>query len=304
MLRLGKVVLGVGLASVFFAVGAEVFMISRPFEKAPGVSPGDVGLAYEDVVIDGAGGVELRGWLLPARGARRSVILAPAGGENRAEIGGDTSLPLIRKLVEHGFTVLALDMRGYGLSGGRPTWGFLESNDLESAVRFMNARGYPNEAVAVVGFSIGGVAALRLAGRLPELGAVVADGALPSVRWTVRAVLPCCDAAISPLVRLWARVLLGVDVDEIQPVEDLARLDGRRVMLVYGSEDELAKAGAPAVMQAANPQATVVVVPGARHIQAYRINPEAYGERLVRFLDDAMGRPLAPEGAGSSVRPR
>jgi len=59
-------------------------------------------------------------------------------------------------------SVVALDMRGHGRSGGVTTLGDTEVLDVAAAVRWVRDLGYP--CVVTVGFSLGGAVVLREAG--------------------------------------------------------------------------------------------------------------------------------------------
>jgi pimeloyl-ACP methyl ester carboxylesterase len=74
-------------------------------------------------------------------------------------------------LAEHA-GVVTLDLRGHGQSGGRSTLGDLEAMDVDAAVRWARELGYPK--VATVGFSLGAACAVRQAGVLGGVDAVVA----------------------------------------------------------------------------------------------------------------------------------
>ena len=75
-------------------------------------------------------------------------------------------------------SVIAIDMRGHGRSGGRTTVGQLEVNDVTSAVEWARDLGY--RSVVSVGFSLGGAVVLREAG-LVQAGVLPAEGRVDAV---------------------------------------------------------------------------------------------------------------------------
>ena len=80
--------------------------------------------------------------------------------------------PLIPVLVENGFAVLAIDMRGHGETGGEMNWALAEQ-DVQAALDWLKDR---NEVtyVTVVGASIGANLALRAGANDSTVSAVVA----------------------------------------------------------------------------------------------------------------------------------
>jgi pimeloyl-ACP methyl ester carboxylesterase len=88
--------------------------------------------------------------------------------------------PVVRRLSRR-FTVLALELRGHGGSGGRSSVGAVEERDVTAAVDWLRADG--TTRVAALGFSLGGAVVVRAAAVIP-IDAVVAVSA-PS-RWYLR----------------------------------------------------------------------------------------------------------------------
>jgi pimeloyl-ACP methyl ester carboxylesterase len=83
-------------------------------------------------------------------------------------------------------SVIAIDFRGHGRSGGLSTVGDREIFDIDAAVR--NARDRGHERVAVVGFSMGAAAAVRHAALLGGVDAIVSVSA--PTRWYYRETRP------------------------------------------------------------------------------------------------------------------
>ena len=86
-----------------------IFMPSRDIAR----TPADVHLQYKEVFVP-IGATSLHGWWLPAEDETAPAILYLHG--NDLNIGADLDhFARIRRL---GFSVLAVDYRGYGKSGG------------------------------------------------------------------------------------------------------------------------------------------------------------------------------------------
>src|SRR5687768_17541847 len=82
-------------------------------------TPQHAGIPFEALTIHTSDGERLRAWLMtpPAPQAARARIVYFHGN------GGNLSnwSPILTTIVRHGYAVLAVDYRGYGLSTGRPT---------------------------------------------------------------------------------------------------------------------------------------------------------------------------------------
>jgi len=139
--------------------------------------------------------------------------------------------------------VLAIDFRGHGRSHGRSTVGDLEVLDLEAAV--VHARDLGYRRVAVVGFSMGASVAIRHAGLLGGVDAVVSVSS--PARWYYRDTKPMRQvhwAIEQRLGRLAVRLLKrtriavgGWDPVPAAPHEVIGAIAPTPVLIVHGDAD-------------------------------------------------------------------
>lgn len=138
------------------------------------------------------------------------------------------------------FTVYGFDFRGHGGSGGVSTWGDLEIHDVQAVVELARADG--RRRVATLGSSMGAVAAVRHAGLIGGVDAVVA-ASTPS-RWDghhSRAVERMRWMAGTPRGRRMAR-LAGLRFSEEwawpqTPEEVVGEIAPTPLLLVHGRDD-------------------------------------------------------------------
>jgi alpha-beta hydrolase superfamily lysophospholipase len=279
-------------------------MMRPPWYAVPGpgrsLAPGplrdprsDFGLDYQDVAFPTDGGAVLRGWLVPAGDGRAAVVLAGGGWSDRRSL-----IALAPLLHRAGYATLAFDYRERGASDGTglgASYGWRESADVSAAVRFLkDERHY--ERVAVIGYSMGGTAAILAAAADPRIDAVVASTpgtTLPDLLAT----LP--ETADTPIWMrgLIARVFLlriGAPLPAVRslavgPLYVVDRIAPRPLLLLHGSDDRvnsvadtqrlLARAGAPKEL---------VVVAGAGHLDVLDERSGEVLRRILTFLDDAL----------------
>jgi uncharacterized protein len=88
------------------------------FFPFPGESetPRDFGVPFEAVTIDTRDGEHLRAWIMRAPDARGRVVYFHGNGGNLSNWA-----PILAAIVRRGYSVFAVDYRGYGVSTGRPT---------------------------------------------------------------------------------------------------------------------------------------------------------------------------------------
>jgi len=180
-------------AAAFIGFGMYLYFAQNRFAFFPGrelsLSPGELGLPFDDVFIEVADGQRVHGWFFPTDSANsgedRPVVLFCHGN------AGNIShrLETVVFLRDMGADVLLFDYRGYGRSDGSPT----EANvyaDAEACYRWLTGeRGYKATQVVAFGRSLGGVVAVDLASRQPLRGLIV-ESSLTSARDMARRMFP------------------------------------------------------------------------------------------------------------------
>jgi hypothetical protein len=152
-------VLGVVLV-VFF----EDKFIYFPVQGDPGHSPG------ENVELTASDGVKLHAWFL-SRPSEPWTILHLHG--NAGNLGHRADL--LRNLSSLGASVLAIDYRGYGKSGGVPSEAGLYA-DARAAYDWLAVRKTPASRIILHGESLGAAVAAELATQVPCGGLVIQSG--------------------------------------------------------------------------------------------------------------------------------
>jgi pimeloyl-ACP methyl ester carboxylesterase len=260
-------------------------------------------------------------------------------------LAGDRRLCLI---VAHGFTlnwqrpavwriarrlnsyggVVAFDFRGHGRSGGATTLGDKEIRDLAAAVTFARDLGYQH--VVTVGFSMGASAALRHAGLIGGVDAVVSVSG-PG-RWyykgtpSMRRVHWAVEHKLGHLITRWflnTRISGGRwDPIPLPPAEAAAMIAPTPLLIVHGDRDGYFPSDhAEQLFEAAGQPKELWVVPGFGHAES-AIQPDlldrigtwalaATGQQPTAVVSAARagangsGRdniPAAANGSGHDVR--
>lgn len=255
----------------------------RPFLPAEGepATPGDLGLAYEDVRFTTNDGVTLSGWLVPAgRDTRAAVVLMHGFSWHR--------LPWLAGFVpwlQRRYNVLQFDFRGHGGSDDALiTLGTLEQRDVAAAVHFLAGRGFG--PIALMGISMGGSVAIMSAPDLP-VAAVVADAAYADLHDPISNRM---RESGYPLVGLGARLVVGAAslrarVRLRSPIHRVGQIAPRGLLLIAPDQDRLVSPEqSQRMFRAAGEPKELFVVKGAAHAEAHTTAPEAYERRVLDFL--------------------
>jgi pimeloyl-ACP methyl ester carboxylesterase len=262
-------------------------------------TPADRGLPYEDVAFTArADAVPLSGWWIDGSGGSRATVILIHGKDATRDAPDYNYLDLIAGIARGGYDVFTFDLRGHGESGhARFTLGHDEPDDVLGAIDYVTARGVPKRQIALVGFSTGAVSALDAAVTEPEIGAIVADGAWPSLRELLdqeiarQSPLP---SFYNPGIYLAGRLLYGIDVDASRPIDDVAAIAraNRPLLLIHSTEDEYTSVEqAHRLRDAAadDPNAEYWEIDDVEHVKGYLVDPDTYLARLLDFLGRSVG---------------
>lgn len=249
-------------------------------------TPSDVGLLYQDVTLTTSDGLNISGWYIPGSTAKAVITVHGIWGNKQ-----DT-LPAAIMLFETGYHVLMIDMRGHGKSeGNQITYGYREALDVLAATEFLTA--LPEvERVGVIGHSLGGAAVVKAAAMDDRLQAVVIESSFSSLADAVNdsfsrhTHLPRWPFA-SILVKATERKL-GVTIDQIDSVHDLATMSPRPILIIHGRQDDLFPVGhAYRMYEAAQPPKDLWIIEGLEH--EYPLDHKAeYRRRVLKFFETAL----------------
>lgn len=242
--------------------------------------------------------ISLRGWWLAASDARGAVVILHGGGANRAdpwarlpELGAD--------LQTRGFHALLFDMRNHGESDasadGLPAFGPAEASDVLGAIDFIERR-VSHLPIAVIGFSVGGSAAIYAAARDARIRAVVTTDTYAEIA----SVLPAAVAASSGMPEWLARVVLwflehlhGAPISRARAIDVAPRLEPSELLVIHNEADPIVPIGHAWLLATAAPEATLWITaapengaaeappPWGTHARSYSLYPGEYVDRVV-----------------------
>ena len=250
--------------------------------RAPGDTPARLGIDYQDIELITADQIRLAAWYTPPQNG--AVILVAHGY-------GDARDPdLYAMFARNGFGVLAWDFRAHGVSGGEiSTIGYYETQDVEAALDF--ALSQPGvQQVAAWGGSMGGAASLMTGAQRTEIQAIVADSSFTSLEdeMAVMVKLPL----LRPLIRFFAETEAGANISAVSPVEKIAQISPRPVMIIAGENDQSipAQSGQRLYAAAQEPR-TLWIVPEVGHMGGFWRFPQQYEQRVIQFYRNALSIP-------------
>lgn len=225
----------------------------------------------EILLLPRAGGGSVAAVHLTNPRARYTILFSHGNGE---DIGGD--LPFLRELRDAGFSVLAYDYSGYGLSTGRPSER-AAYGDVDAAYDYLaRTADVPPERIIAHGRSLGGGVAADLASRRPVAGVVL-------------------ESTFTTIFRV-AHSVPVVPFDRFRTIDKLPRIQAP-VLVIHGTRDgvvhfrhgERLYERAPGVKRR-------LWVEGAGHNDVAWVAGERYWDALREFADALETNEAREEG--------
>jgi fermentation-respiration switch protein FrsA (DUF1100 family) len=236
------------------------------------LTPGDLALVFEDVVLTADDGTRLHGWYFPLPESRISVLFCHGNAGNISH-RLDRVLLIRSKLQAE---IFLFDYRGYGRSQGRPDE---EGTYLDgrAAIGFLiDERQIPTDRIILFGESLGAAIAVQLSLDFPAR-ALVLESAFTSIPDMARAVYP-----FLPVGRF-----LRTRYDNLAKIPNV----GKPLLILHGTRDRIVPFDqGRRLFEAAREPKRLFAIEGAGHNDTFIVGGDTYWEAWREFLDELEDR--------------
>ncbi len=286
----------IGAGAAVGATGVQVHRATHP-PRAGGDIPSiaSVVVKLEPVRFPSADKVDVGGWLVRGKPGKPAVVLCHAFGESKSSL-----LNLAIALERGGYTLLLLDFRGHGASGGATsTLGVDEKRDVIGAVDFLaSLPGVDARRMGVYGVGLGAHAAVLAAMDRPALRVLALDGLYPDAGYPlVRSVFEGWAFGVRHFGFLPTAVFDVLNRTRIashRAADVLPALRGRDILLVAPAGDSALSAEMErlyaAIPQRRDNEASLVTLPATLADGLYGEDLERYHSRIATFFEVRLAR--------------
>jgi fermentation-respiration switch protein FrsA (DUF1100 family) len=232
---------------------------------------------YQTIDLITEDGVRLTAWYTPPQNGA-VILLAHGYGNKRPEW-------VYALLAKKRYGILAWDARAHGQSEGSiSTIGYLEVLDVKAALEYVQAQ--PGvEHIGAWGGSMGGATIIRAAAQFPQIEAVFIDSSFTSLEEEFNYLVPY--PVINPVAKFIVTSGTGFRLDNVSPLNDIARISPRPVYIVHSRADRVAPPDSgERLFSAAGEPRFLWEQENVPHLSMYLDNPRRYQRRLLGFFDE------------------
>jgi pimeloyl-ACP methyl ester carboxylesterase len=251
---------------------------------APRASVGAAPEGFVAVPLNTAEGDRLSAWYAAPKNGAVILLLHGAGG-SRESVRGYAQM-----LVDGGFGVLALDLRGHGESEGQINlYGWQSTEDVRAAIAYLRTQN-DVRTIGGLGLSLGGEALLGAASENPQLLAIVAEGATAR-SFAEHQALPHHANPISGFQPWVAFTTVRLITGQTPPrpiLESIRDTKATRFLFIAAENDEDEGEFSTIFAEAAKGRAEVWIVPGVGHVGGYGRYPDEYKMRVLKFFTKTL----------------
>ena len=216
------------------------------------------------------------------------------------DLGADKSAlaHLAAALGEQGLTLLLLDFRGHGDSGGtRSTLGLDEKRDVLGAIDYLaGLEPYAGRRIGVYGVGMGAHAAVLAAGDRAALKVLVLDALYPDVGYPLAREVyggwEFAERRLAFVPRGIFGLMYQVRIGKERAEDHVTRLIGRDLLLVAPAEDAVLtshmKRMYDGIPQQVDVDGNLVLLPATQSQGLFGDDLVRYHERVVGFFDSRL----------------
>jgi pimeloyl-ACP methyl ester carboxylesterase len=267
-----------------------LFIGSKSFEnkvRQHSQTPQSMGIAFSEISIPTKNARKLYGWMLKNGKELPTVILMHGWGRNVERV-----LPYIQNLYDQDFNLVAFDSRNHG-SSDRDDYSTMVkfAEDISAAIDFIREDGYfENDAIGIVGLSIGGAASIYAAARDSRITSVATVGAFSNPYEVMKETLQQHHIPFMPmgwLIMKYLEFRVGFTFKSVAPEKHIGKSDAQ-FLLIHGDADETIAPGhlGRLTRSAKSGNASSWMIPSRGHSNCHL--EEGFWERLTDHLKKTL----------------
>ncbi len=255
------------------------------------LTPYDLDMNYEEIVLISKDGLPLSGWFIPSRARTTGGTIILCHGVGDCKIA---EIPLAKIFYDVDFHVGLFDARRHGESGGNYcTYGYYEKYDVQTIIDYLkSSKGERLGKIGIVGFSRGAAVALQAAALDHRIGAVAAEACFTDLRTIAldyqKRLIKIGWKMIRDVVIRKSERMANFVADEVSPLEAV-KSQHIPLLFIHGKKDTLIKWEHSEILyRHANEPKELYLIENARHNDTWVVGGKEYERKLIEFFAKAL----------------
>lgn len=244
----------------------------------------------EELTIKSVDGYKLKGYIIEKfKGSNKYVILVHGYSCNHF-----SAMPFIEMFEKEKFNILLVDQRNHGESEGiYPTYGVMESKDMNRWIDFLRHRVGENLFLGMHGQSMGAATSLITAGNNYLVRFVIDDCGFStgkkSILYRINKYWYAPSRSIYGILKVLIRSRAKFNIDESRPLDAICKRKDLYILFVHGTGDtSVPPTMAEEMYIKRNSENDILyLVKGAEHMVCYKKDREKYEELVHEIIERA-----------------
>ncbi len=254
-----------------------------------GLIPADMSyLKREPISIKMSDGSFICADFSPNKDNEKIMIIAHGYTWNR-----EGSLKYAQFFFKNGFSILLYDERGHGENKTKfTTMGYKEGRDVVDIVNYCHQRFGEDAIIGLHGESMGAASILQSLQYHPNVSFAIEDCGYSSLRKVLLHKMK--QAHISTIfihgINQMLKCFYKFSMEDVIPL-DSAKVSDKPILIIHGAKDNFVPTcEGEEVYEACKDHAVIHLVEGANHAESYQVNPQAYEEICMSFINKTFER--------------
>lgn len=242
-------------------------------------------LPKEDVSIHSPFGYALRALYIPIEREEKVVIISHGITQNAIR-----SLRYMMPFYQRGYSVLLIEHRNHGRSGGTNTsYGYYEKDDLKAWVDWLYQRPNSLKTIGIHGESMGAAIAILHTARDSRIAFVVADcpfaRAADEFAYRLKEEYHLPRYPLIPMADFVCKLRAGFLFSKVAPLDEISGIH-TPILFIHGAEDTYIPSEDSRALFAAKPGIKELwIAQGSEHANSMIDYPELYDSHVRQFLE-------------------
>ncbi len=281
---------------LLFIIGPIMLLQPRrrgaSFYKALGlpVTPEEMKIPYEEIIVRTNDGLKLNCWLLKAASPVKGTVIYLHGVAD-CKIDG---LRFARFMHEQHFNVFLYDARRHGQSEGTYcTYGYDEKYDVIRIIDYLESRtDITPGKIGIFGTSMGAAVALQAAALDQRIAGVAAENSFATLRTIFddyqRRIIKLPLHYLRNIVIVRSELMAKFKASDVSPLEAVRTITVP-ILFIYGTKDHLINYQYSIMLyeESRGPK-EILPVENASHTNIWEVAGERYEQALVRFFEKTL----------------